>query len=71
MQDVTEWNNDTLFERLSNFAEESAYKKAQILWCVRIALTGKLNTPGGATEMAVLLGKSNSIIRLQQAINNL
>ena len=38
-----------------------------VLWCVRVALTGKENTPGGASEMAELLGKERCLKRLEQA----
>jgi glutamyl-tRNA synthetase len=65
------WNNETLFAALSFEAERQGIKKAQLLWCVRIALTGSLNTPGGATEMAVLLGKEESIKRIKVTIERL
>ena len=32
-------------------------KNSQILWPVRTALSGKAATPGGATELAELLGR--------------
>ena len=44
-------------------------KNGQVLWCVRIALTGKENTPGGASEMAELLGRERSLERLAHAMS--
>ena len=42
-------------------------KNGQVLWCVRIALTAKESTPGGASEMAELLGREESLARLAKA----
>ncbi len=71
LKGVKQWDNDTLFTTLALESERQEIKKAQLLWCVRIALTGRLNTPGGATEMAVLLGKAESIKRLKSSISRL
>lgn len=45
-------------------SEKQGVKKGQVLFCTRLALTGKASTPGGAAEMAALLGKEKSIERL-------
>lgn len=71
LENAKKWDNETLFAELSAEAERQNVKKAQILWCVRIALTGQVNTPGGATEMAVLLGKEESIKRLNYTLSRL
>lgn len=62
------WDNQTLFEELVELAMKGEYKKNSLLWAVRIAITGVANTPGGATEMAELLGKEVTIDRCQQAL---
>lgn len=51
-------------DALTAEAERAGLKKGQVLFCVRLALTGKASTPGGAAEMAALLGKSASLERL-------
>ncbi|NCA66813.1 MAG: glutamate--tRNA ligase [Clostridia bacterium] len=71
LEGVSEWSNENLFAALTVEAEKRAYKKAQVLWCVRIAVTGRVNTPGGATEMAVLLGKEESLSRIKSSIQRL
>ena len=38
---------------------------------MRIALTGLEVTPGGATEIAEILGKEESVNRLNNVLNNL
>ena len=46
-------------------------KNGQILYPVRVAISGLETTPGGATELAVILGKDETIKRLQQALKKL
>ncbi len=64
----SEWNNDALFAALKSLAETKGLKNGQILYPARIALSGKETTPGGATELAVVLGKEESLNRIEQAI---
>ena len=66
-----EWSNEALYETLCAIAKEHALKNGQVLWPVRTALSGKERTAGGATEIAFLLGKSETIKRLQQGIAQL
>ncbi len=68
---VSEWNNDNLFTELKALAEESGMKNGQIMYPVRIALSGKAATPGGATEIAVLIGKDETLQRIKTAIEKL
>lgn len=65
LKNFDETNISALFERV---ALENGYKKGQVLWSVRVALTGKEATPGGATEMADLIGKERTIERLTKSI---
>lgn len=46
-------------------------KNGQVLWPVRTALTGKQFTPGGAIEIAHILGKEESLRRIQIGIDRL
>ena len=65
----TEWEN--LHDALPAYAEKKGYKKGQVLWIFRIALTNAASTPGGATEMATLFGQKESVRRLQYALHTL
>lgn len=67
----TEWNNDALFAALKSLAEAKGLKNGQVLYPARIALSGKETTPGGATELAVVLGQEESLRRIDKAINKL
>ena len=56
-----------LYTALEKYAADKGVKKGAVLWIYRIALTASPVTPGGATEMAVLLGKDRAIERLKSA----
>ena len=63
------WNNfDELHNFLLSLAEKYEMKNGQILWPLRVALSGKLKTPGGAVEIAYLLGKDESLRRIEKGI---
>lgn len=65
------FENASVYQALCALAAEKGMKNGQVLWCVRIALTGRENTPGGASEMAELLGRERCLERLGQAAENL
>ncbi len=65
------WTNEALFEKLKALAETLGVKNGQILYPLRIALSGKETTPGGATEIAVVLGKDETVNRINQALARL
>ncbi|MBR1825019.1 MAG: glutamate--tRNA ligase [Alphaproteobacteria bacterium] len=71
LNDVTNWNNETLFETLKGIATANEMKNGQILYPVRIALSGQETTPGGATELACVLGKDETMMRIKNAITKL
>lgn len=71
LSNQTNWNNEALFEALKALAESLGVKNGQILYPARIALSGKETTPGGATELAVVLGKEESLKRIDIAMAKL
>ncbi len=66
---VTDWNNSNLFTALVELSTKLEVKKQAVLWVTRIALTGKQATAGGATEVADLLGKEETLRRIDFSIN--
>jgi glutamyl-tRNA synthetase len=64
---VEDWCNDKLFEALAAECEGAGIKKNQMFWAVRIAIAAKEVTPGGATEIAEILGKEETLRRLEFA----
>lgn len=66
-----DYSNDALFESLKEFAGEKEYKIGYVMWPIRTAVSGKQNTPGGATEIMEVLGKEESLKRIHAAIEKL
>ena len=66
-----DYSNDALFAMLSEFAASKEYKTGFVMWPIRTALSGKQMTPCGATEILELLGKEESIKRINDAIAKL
>lgn len=56
-------------DALAAASEKHGVKKGQVLFCTRLALTGKASTPGGAYEIALLLGKEEALRRLSQSLD--
>ncbi|MCI6018315.1 MAG: glutamate--tRNA ligase [Schaedlerella sp.] len=71
LEAVESFDNDTLYETLVAFAKEKGYKTGYVMWPLRTAVSGKQMTPGGATELMEILGKEESLNRIQKAIEKL
>ena len=69
--ELTETQFDDLHDALVKFGEDNGYKKGQVLWIYRIAVTGTQSTPGGAVEMARLFGKDETLKRLSYSLKRL
>ena len=63
-----DYSNDALFEMLKGYVEEKGVKNGYVMWPVRTAVSGKQNTPGGATEIMEILGKEESVARVKKGI---
>ena len=66
-----DYSNDALFEMLSAYGKEHGYKIGYVMWPIRTALSGKQMTPAGATEILEVLGKEESLARIEKAIEKL
>lgn len=71
LENQKDYSNDALYELLCGFAKENGYKNGQILWPIRTALSGKQMTPAGATEILEVLGKEESLKRIEAAVEKL
>ena len=70
-QAVENWDNQNLYQALVALAQSLQMKNGKILWPARIALTGLAATPGGASEIAEIIGKEETLRRLDFAIAQL
>jgi glutamyl-tRNA synthetase len=63
---IADWTHDRLLATFQAAAKERGFKLGQLLWPLRVALTGLPYSPG-ATEVAVALGKELTLKRLEKA----
>lgn len=69
VNDIKEWNNDSLFEAFGGLCEGLGVKKNTMFWAIRVAISGRDVTPGGATELADVLGRKETEKRMKFAIS--
>ncbi len=67
LESVDDWTEAELHDRVMAVIPDSGMKNAQVLWPLRIAISGKMSTPGGAFEIAYLLGKDETLRRVALA----
>lgn len=60
-----------LHGELMALVQKLGLKNGQVLWTFRVAITGAANTPGGASEMAEVLGKERTLARLKNTLARL
>ena len=65
------WDDDHIRDALVGLAEKLGVKNATLMWPVRIAVTGTQVTPGGAVEICRILGKEETIARIENGISRL
>ncbi len=61
-----EWNDETLLAAAKAEMAKGTFKLGQLLWPLRAALTGREFSPG-ATEVAAVLGKTETLKRIAAA----
>ena len=71
MKAQEDYSNDALYAMLSAYVAEKGYKNGYVMWPIRTATSGKQMTPCGATEIMEVIGKEESIARIEKAIDKL
>lgn len=71
VEGIDDFSNDAIFGTLGEKAKEAGVKSGAIFWVMRIAITGQAVTPGGATEIAELLGKEETLKRIDKSLKML
>lgn len=72
LKDFDQWDNvDAIGEEMMKLPTQLEVKNGVVLWPIRTALSGKRATPGGAFEIAYVLGKEESLRRIQVGIDRL
>ena len=68
LKEPEDYSNDALYQTLRQFAADHEYKPGFVMWPVRTAVSGKQMTPGGATEIMEVIGKEETLARIEAAI---
>ena len=68
---MTDWTFDSIHDAMIGLAEANGLKNGRIMWPVRVAVSGKPTTPGGAVELCQILGKEETLARIQKGIAQL
>ena len=71
LEGVGEWTEANLHDTVMGAIPGLGMKNGQVLWPMRIAISGQMSTPGGAFEIAYLLGRDETMKRLQAALARL
>jgi glutamyl-tRNA synthetase len=68
---LPEWNYDAIHDALYALTEAEGIKIGKVMWPLRIAAAGKTVTPGGAIEIALVLGREETLRRIELGLGKL
>ena len=68
IEGIDKWEESVIHDALINLVTELGIKNGQLLWPIRTALSGKPTSPGGAIELADILGKEETLKRIEEGI---
>ena len=71
LEENSDYSEAGLEKLIKTFIKEKGLKGGQVFWPVRIAVSGKASTPGGAFEIMSILGKEESLKRIAIAIDKI
>ncbi|MBR2551985.1 MAG: glutamate--tRNA ligase [Erysipelotrichaceae bacterium] len=71
LESLEAWDHDSIHDALIGLAQNTGRKNGIILYPVRVALSGKASTPGGAIELALVFGKEETLDRIRKGIAKL
>ena len=71
LEALEDFSEENVKAVLMELAQKNEMKTGQIMWPVRIAISGLQSTPGGATEIAYLLGKDETQRRMKLGVEKL
>lgn len=71
LESLSDWSEGAIHDTLITLAGSLGVKNATLMWPLRIAVAGKLVTPGGAVEICRILGKDETLRRVKLGIEKL
>lgn len=70
-EELQEWDNENIYNAMMNLVEKMEVKNGIVLWPIRTALSGKPSSPCGASEIAEIIGKEETLHRIKVGIEKL
>ena len=71
LSSLEKWESTLIHDSLIDLAKELEVKNGTVMWPVRIAASGMAVTPGGAIEILDILGREESLRRLEIGLKKL
>jgi len=71
LEGISDWKQEVIHDELMKLPEKAGMKTGQVLYPLRVALSGKPSTPGGGVELASIMSKEKAIARIKDAITYL
>ena len=68
---LPDWTYDAIHDALYAITEAEGIKIGKVMWPLRIAAAGKTVTPGGAIEIALVLGREETLRRMELGLSML
>ena len=69
IEGIADWTETAIHDALMAAIAEAGMKNGAVLWPLRIAISGQASTPGGAIEIAWLLGKEETLRRIDAGLS--
>ena len=71
LEGISDWTEAGIHDAVMAFVPETGMKTGQLLWPMRISISGQMSTPGGAFEIAYLLGRDETLRRMREGFARL
>ncbi len=71
LEGISDWTEAGIHDTVMAFIPETGMKTGQLLWPMRISISGQMSTPGGAFEIAYLLGRDETLRRMREGLARL
>ena len=71
LEGISDWTEANIHDVVMEKIQQWERKTGSVLWPMRIAISGQESTPGGAFEIAYLLGKDETLRRMKASLEKL
>ena len=71
LKEQEDYSLDALHDLIMDYIAKKEIKNGRVLWPLRTAVSGKQNTPGGAFEIMEIIGREETVRRIEIGIEKL